>query len=622
MGACNGIAPLVIDGDRKPSGLPVNSASTPPSAIPAAKVDPAPVLTAEGLAKLVSNNSGSLVSNNTASLAGSVTAPSTLIGANTSKLIGANSSKLLGGNTSKFAIAAITTEPLQNALVYLSDAYERLWVDPDTRAVIATTTDDQGRFTFAKAPATDSIVVNAVLAGNRRMVGFLVTRPGENAVALDVASTLVTEFLRSRAYAAGGRTLGSYDPDLTRTPPLAKLTREALDAEKIALPDLLVGRIPVMNRDYLVSFATKLPQLKKAWEDMLGEKITVIETVAGDRTGFAGDGGPARAARLANPGALTLGGDGAVYIADTSNNRIRRLGADGKIATIAGGGTELGESVDATKALLREPRGVLPLPAPLGGFLLTEFAGTRLRMVGPDGKIQTLVQGDYSEGGRDGPLLATPSPTVLFPSAMAAGPDFAIYLADTGNHVVRRLSLGNPGDPSSAKIDKFAGTYGNAQVTNQPDGTSASDAIFGHPAGLSFDGAGNLYVAEFSGHRITKITPDRKVFRAAGTGAVGLTGDGGPAVAATLTYPTSVAYDSEKDRLIVGSWHSPRLRAIDLKTDTISLLAGGGDAAEDGFAAEAALGDVGGVAVEASGNLLFLDVQTSRLRRLWLKDPN
>jgi len=582
-------------------------------------------------AGLVGNNSGSLVSDNAASLAGAVRVPAALVGNNASGLV--------SDNAARWRVAGLAAVPLQRALLYLSDTRERLYLDPKTGASLTTTTDEEGKFRFDKAPSGDSVVVNAVLSGNRRMVGFAITRAGENQVALDLASTLVTEFLRDRALnASPSRTLGSFDPELRAVPDLVAQTNAGLDAGKISVPDLTVGRIPAMTGRYLTDLATRLPALKEAWEKLLGEKLTVVETVAGARTGFAGDGGPAREASLLTPTGLARGDDGTIYVADTGNGRIRAISPDGTIRTVAGGGspaeiaarvadgeklTPVGDGGAATSAILQEPRGVLPVAVgAVSALLISEFAGMRLRAVLPDGKIRTLVQGKYSPGSADGPLATIGAgASVHFPGPMLQRDGF-IYLADTGNNVVRRLSVPNPLDLGSAIIASFAGNYGRrAQDLLPADGADAAQTRLSNPAGMCFAANGDLYVAEIFAHHIIRVTPAGKLFNVGGTGAEKPSGDGGPASAAGIPYPSALVCDDANGRVLVGSWQSPRIRAIDLATGKIGTLAGGGTSGEDGLAATAAFTDIGGMALEPSGNLLFTDSQSGRVRRLWLADP-
>lgn len=572
-------------------------------------------------ANLVSNNSGSLVSNNVASLAGSVLVPG----------------RLISNNSGSYRISALDEVPLQRALVYLSDTRERLFLDPDTGLVVSTATDEDGKFRFAKAPANDSVVVNAVLSGNRRMVGFLDTRPDANKVSLSISSTLVTEFLRSRALAMGGNlTLGSFDPDLEILPAITQLTQAALNEELLAIPDLNVGRIPDMNRAYLLGFSTRSRPLKQAWESLLQRDLRVVTTLAGSETGFGGDGGPATRARLQNLTRICRAQDGSLYLTDTGNGRIRRLAPDGVITTVAGGGTleaialrmAQGEPVDpignggpATSAYLQDPSSVVALPG--GGLLISEGMPSRIRLVRPDGTIQTLLGPWTSKVPTDGPLVANAG--VNHPLAMTLGPDGAVYLADGLNFSVRKLVLPDLSDLASASITRVAGIYrslAKPDTTNATyEGALAKDVRFFQLSGLCSDPSGNLYLADTYGNRVLRVGADERIQVVAGTGSGVLSGDGGPANQAGVPSPGSVVYDPKNNRLLVGSFLSPRIRAVDLASGVISTLVGTGTSTQDGLISEAALGAVPGLIVTPEGDVVFSDNQSARLRRLHLVDP-
>ncbi len=580
-------------------------------------LNPSIVTTSAG--DLISNNAGSLMSNNAAALSGAVLAPASLV----------------SNNSSAYRVSALSTLPLAGALVYLTDTQERIFVDPQTGATLTTTTDGNGEFNFPKAPATDSVIVDAVMSGNRRMVGFLDSHAGPNDITLTLASTLVTEFLRSRAEQAGSDvTIGSFDPSLLHVPTLVSLTQTALDAGQLSVPDLSVGAIPAMDRNYLVQFGTHSLALKQAWESLLGFHISIVDTLAGGQAGFAGDGLPEAQAQFSDPNCLVPTPDGSTYVADTGNNRIRRIAPDGTVSTVAGGGAisdiptllaagqitdVVGDGGPATQAIVQEPRGVVPLAN--GAFVFSEFVGQRLRLVLPDGTIQTLVHGNVNNDGlSDGPLSQA---NLIYPMGLATGPDGSIYICDLGEDVVRRIL---PCDPASllqsGTIQTVAGNYqpGNA-LTPPPDGAIATQTSLFSPSAIAVDATGDLYIAELEAYRIVKVTPDGKIHPFAGNGVDGATGDGGVAPQAAIGQPSALALDPAHDRLLIGSWSTPRIRAVDLSTGIITTLAGAGHDPEDGLADDSALGDVGGMMLDPAGNLLFTEVQTSRLRRLWLTEP-
>lgn len=572
---------------------------------------------------LVSNNSGSLVSNGAATLTGSVLAPT----------------QLVGNNAAAYRVAALSNLPLEGALVYLSDTRERLYVDPTTGQTLTTTTDRTGSFDFPKAPATDSVVVDAVMSGNRRMVGFLDSHAGQNAITLTLASTLVTEFLRQQAQASGSSvTIGSFDPTLQHVPQLVALTQKALDVGALTVPDLSVGAIATMDRQYLVQFATQCAGLKQAWQSLLGFHIGVVQTLAGGQGGFAGDGSPLAAAEFSDPNGIALAPDGSIYVADAGNNRIRRIGPDGTVWTVAGGGDlaqiatrlaagqvtdAIGDGGPATAAILEEPKAIVALPG--GGFAFTEWGGQRVRLVLPDGTIETAVQGSVNDyGPSDGPLTGqTGHPNVIYPLGLAVGPDGALYVCDLGENVVRRIALSDQADPlAGATISTVAGDYDAGSAAVAPvDGAAATASALLNPSGLAFDATGDMYVGELEGLRIVEVTPDGRIYPFAGNGLEGATGDGGPATAAAIGSPTALLVDGANHRLIFGSMGTARIRAVDLDTGLITTLVGGGTDTDDGLAATSAVGDIGGMLLEPSGNLMFSELQTSRLRRLWLGEP-
>ena len=625
--------------------LPSPSLKTPgqqPVASPASirqETPEIPLIDPRGLplvdpAKLLANNAGGLVSNQAASLAGQVFVAASLV-AN-------QSAGLISNGTSTYRISSLSEVPLQRALIYLSDTRERPFLDPETGQILATTTDDLGAFTFTKAPASESVVVNAVLSGNRRLVGFQIPREGQAAtLRLDLASTLVTEFLRERALERSATaSLGDLDPDLQALPDLTRLTQEGLASGSLTVPDLRVGRIPDMNRAYLVGFASRLPVLRARWETLLGEKLSVIETIAGSIPGFRGDGSPATEARFANPSGLVRTSDGSWIVADTGNNRIRRIAPDGTTSSLAGNGTPetitarvlAGESIDysgfggaAAGTILYDPRSVLPLP---GGSLLVGVLGnSRILHVDAAGTMRLLVDphpgGTVSEGNV---RAGSPKPTIRSPIGMTLGPDGKVYIADIQHHVVRQLTWTQEASPDTYVIDKVAGLYGNQNVV--PIGMAYMYALkppretaIAGPYGICFDGQGQLIVTETFGNRVLRLEQaDGRLHVLAGTGRSTVSGDGGQASAAGVPYPTAITYDATRNRVLVGSWQSPRIRAIDLATGIISTLAGTGDDSQDGLIRKAAIGDIGGLALDAQGRPVFTEVQSGRIRRLWLSE--
>ncbi|MEB3238079.1 MAG: hypothetical protein VKO64_10700 [Candidatus Sericytochromatia bacterium] len=574
-------------------------------------------LIANAAAALVANSAGSLIANQAAGLSGDVRAFSSLI----ANAAGARRVQSVGEEV-----------PLQRALIYLSDTRERLWLDPDNGAILSTTSDDLGRFTFPKAPSSEALLVQAVLSGNRRLVGHLDTRGGGATVSIDVASTLVTEMLRARAYAMGASaSIATLDPGLSATPRLQRLTREGLLAGTITLPSLSISQLPDMVRRYLIELATRTPALKEAWEDLLREDLQVVHTVGGATPGFAGDGEPLAKALFNSPQDLQRKPDGTILIADLGNDRIRAISPTGVITTVAGGGrasdlaiafamglssSEIGDGGPAVGALLDDPRSMAWDEANKRLFIV-ESAGRRVRMVGSDGRISTVMGPDQKHLRRPGLLSAPEPPTLGLPSFCMLESSSSLLVSDIIGAGIWRLTV--PAEDATRatwRADRFLGIF-DRPTTLPVDGNQASESPVVGPMQLCKDDAGNVYAAAMLLHVILKVDPEGRITRFAGRyGVDGVAGDGGPARNAAIGYPASLAWDPIGRRLLVGSSQTPRIRSISADGSLVTTLAGKGTETEDGLARASRLSDIFGILPESDGGLLFTDGAGGRLRRL------
>ena len=223
----------------------------------------------------------------------------------------------------------------------------------------------------------------------------------------------------------------------------------------------------------------------------------IITTVAGnDFTAFSGDGGLATAASLGGPEGVALSPDGSLYIADTGNSRIRRVGPDNIITTVAGTG-EFGFSGDggpATAASLGYPSGVAVTPD--GSLYIADTTWSRIRRVGPDGIITTVAGNDVGGfSGDGGPATAA---SLYTPHGAAVSSDDSLYIADYNNSRIRRV--GPDGIITTVAGNGGAGFSG--------DGGSAVAASLGYPSGVAVTPDGSLLISDTdTNHRIRKISP-------------------------------------------------------------------------------------------------------------------
>jgi sugar lactone lactonase YvrE len=201
----------------------------------------------------------------------------------------------------------------------------------------------------------------------------------------------------------------------------------------------------------------------------LGDPALGIQVVAGDgNVGFAGDDGPAIAASFSEAAGVTVDADGVIYVSDTENHRIRAVGVDGIVRTIAGDGSP--GFVDGTPGRLTSPQ--------------------RLR---------------HHDG--------------------------ALYIADAGNHAVRRLEL------ATGVLSTLAGTGSSGRA--EP-GDAAVGSPLQEPYGVWPEADGGVLIAESAGHRIVRVTPEGVLEVLAGTGVSGSEGDGEDALTAELSFPVDV----------------------------------------------------------------------------------
>jgi sugar lactone lactonase YvrE len=280
-----------------------------------------------------------------------------------------------------------------------------------------------------------------------------------------------------------------------------------------------------------------------------------ITTIAGTGTqGFSGDTGPATSATLDSPAGLALDTANNLYIADTHNHRIRKLNlATGILTTIAGTGTPgfTGDSIAATSAQLSLPT-ALALDSS-GNLYLADTGNHRIRKISAITGIITTIAGTGTQGfsGDTGPAT---SANIDTPSGLALDASNNLYLADTHNHRIRRI------DATTGVITTIAGT-GTPGFTG--DSIAASTATLALPHGLSIDAAGNLYIADTENHRIRRIDATTGIITtAAGNGTQAFSGDNGPAITASLDTPRATALSPSR-LLTLADTANQRIRQLE-----------------------------------------------------------
>jgi sugar lactone lactonase YvrE len=343
----------------------------------------------------------------------------------------------------------------------------------------------------------------------------------------------------------------------------------------------------------------------------------VMHTLAGTgAVGYFGDGGPASLASLNGPASLALDpATGDLYIADAGNNRIRKIRADGTIVTIAGSGAVRaygGDGGPATAALLASPQGVY-FDAPSHSVFVADTLNNRVRKIDANGII-TTVAGNGS-GGYYGDQMKATDASVFEPTGVLLDPAGNIFIADQYNHRVRKVDTS--GTISTYAGSLAGGRIEGVQVP-LGDGLPAPLARLYFPTSLLLDGAGNLYITDTWDHRVRKVDPNGFISTVAGSGTAAYGGDGGPATAAMLDYPEGVAIHPATHELYFSDTDNHRVRRIDAGGD-IHTVAGNGSTTfygDGGPAAGASLYYPSSVASVPDGTLLISDVWNQRIRAI------
>ena len=335
----------------------------------------------------------------------------------------------------------------------------------------------------------------------------------------------------------------------------------------------------------------------------------IITTVAGNATTFffAGDGLPATAAALFLPFGVAFDGAGNFYIADTYNNRIRVVNnSTGIITTIAGNGVSnfSGDGGAATSASLYNPSWVQLDAA--GNIYIGDTGNNRVREVNASTGIISTVAGNGT-GAYQGDGGPATSASLRAPNGIAFDALGNLYIADTGNNVVRQVNV------ITGIITTVAGT-GTAAYTG--DGGLAVSATLNNPWAVAVSGTGGLLIADRKNNAVRQVDTTGIITTITGNGVANNTGDGGPASAARLNAPSGLAIDIAGN-IYISDTGNNRVRKINANTNNINTIAGSGGDGDNYPANLASLYGPYALALDSQGSLFIADAAHNRIRKVW-----
>ena len=343
--------------------------------------------------------------------------------------------------------------------------------------------------------------------------------------------------------------------------------------------------------------------------DALNHRIRKVATVTGlistfagtGSTTFGGDGGLATGAKMYFPNDVTLDTSGNLYIAEERNNRVRKVSAaSGIIATVAGTDSAgyNGDNIVGTSASLFTPRGLAVDSS--GNLYIADVSNDRVRKVAAVTGVITTVAGTGSRG-YNGDGIAATGAALSSPSGVAVDSSGNLYIADTGNHRIRKVTL------ATGFINTVAGT---GVIGYNGDNIAATSATLYLPSRVAIDVSGNLYIADSANYRVRKVGADTGIITTvAGTGLsfYSETKDDENILAtdAMLTGEYGIAVDRSGNLYIA---RGGSVRKVTGATGRINTVAGGGMIDADNISATSALlNSASGVALDSSGSLFIAE---------------
>ena len=312
------------------------------------------------------------------------------------------------------------------------------------------------------------------------------------------------------------------------------------------------------------------------------------------KPGYSGDGLPATVARVRVPSDVFAAADGSIYIADTGNDRIRRVEPGGTIQTIAGNGQRVysNDGGTATQVGIMSPCSVVV--DGVGNVYFAEWTGHRVRKIDVTGRITTVA--GNGESGYVGENLPATETSLWTPSRVFLDGKGNLYIAEWGAHRIRIVN-------SKGIISTVVGT---GEKGFSGDGGPATEARLDRPNGLFVTRKGEIYISDLGNNRVRRVDTEGVIHTVAGNGKSEFKGDDGPATDAALNAPAGIFVD-DAGNLYISDTRNGKVRRVDPSGTISTLVFGLISEGQNGESQRTPLRNPNSVFVDRNGHIYISD---------------